>query len=135
MLKIGKQAFYRQAEMGLAQAYAYATEVMTENMMARDAEEGIGAFIEKRDAELGGSLIKGGIYDPHRNTRRRHRNRRTTPAMAQEITAAERTACKADYEKYCQGTFPGGGRIIACLSSHYAELAAACKKVVDTNKK
>jgi len=47
-LKIGKQAFYRQLDMGLAEAYAYATEVMTENMMARDAEEGICAFIEKR---------------------------------------------------------------------------------------
>ena len=57
------------------------------------------------------------------------------PAMAQEITAAERTACKADYEKYCQGTFPGGGRIIACLSKHYADLAAACKTVVDASKK
>jgi enoyl-CoA hydratase/carnithine racemase len=49
VLKIGKQAFYRQAEMGLAEAYRYASEVMTENMMARDAEEGIGAFIEKRE--------------------------------------------------------------------------------------
>jgi enoyl-CoA hydratase/carnithine racemase len=49
VLKIGKQAFYRQAEMALADAYAYASEVMTENMMARDAEEGICAFIEKRD--------------------------------------------------------------------------------------
>jgi len=49
VLKIGKQAFYRQAELGLADAYAYASEVMTENMMARDAEEGICAFIEKRD--------------------------------------------------------------------------------------
>jgi enoyl-CoA hydratase/carnithine racemase len=48
-LKIGKQAFYRQAEMTLADAYNYASEVMTENMMARDAEEGICAFIEKRD--------------------------------------------------------------------------------------
>jgi enoyl-CoA hydratase/carnithine racemase len=48
-LKIGKQAFYRQAEMGLAAAYDYASEVMTENMMARDANEGICAFIEKRD--------------------------------------------------------------------------------------
>ena len=47
-LKIGKQAFYQQAEMGLAAAYAYASEVMTENMMARDAEEGICAFIDKR---------------------------------------------------------------------------------------
>jgi enoyl-CoA hydratase/carnithine racemase len=49
VLKIGKQAFYRQAELGLAAAYDYASEVMTENMMARDADEGIGAFIEKRD--------------------------------------------------------------------------------------
>ncbi len=47
-IKIGKQAFYRQLELGLADAYAYASEVMTENMMARDAEEGICAFIEKR---------------------------------------------------------------------------------------
>jgi enoyl-CoA hydratase/carnithine racemase len=49
VLKIGKQAFYRQAEVGLAEAYNFASEVMTENMMARDAEEGICAFIEKRD--------------------------------------------------------------------------------------
>jgi enoyl-CoA hydratase/carnithine racemase len=48
-IKLGKAAFYRQAEMNLADAYRYAAEVMTENMMARDAEEGIGAFIEKRD--------------------------------------------------------------------------------------
>jgi enoyl-CoA hydratase/carnithine racemase len=48
VLKLGKQAFYRQAELGLADAYNYAAEVMTENMMARDAEEGICAFIEKR---------------------------------------------------------------------------------------
>jgi enoyl-CoA hydratase/carnithine racemase len=47
-IKIGKAAFYRQAEMSLAGAYRYAAEVMTENMMARDAEEGINAFIEKR---------------------------------------------------------------------------------------
>jgi enoyl-CoA hydratase/carnithine racemase len=48
-VKIGKAAFYRQAEMSLAGAYRYAAEVMTENMMARDAEEGIGAFLEKRE--------------------------------------------------------------------------------------
>jgi enoyl-CoA hydratase/carnithine racemase len=48
-VKIGKQAFYRQAEMNLADAYRFAAEVMTENMMARDAEEGIGAFIAKRE--------------------------------------------------------------------------------------
>ncbi|OJU28482.1 MAG: enoyl-CoA hydratase, partial [Nitrobacter sp. 62-13] len=49
VVKLGKAAFYRQAEMNLADAYRYAAEVMAENMMARDAEEGIGAFIEKRD--------------------------------------------------------------------------------------
>jgi len=48
VLKIGKAAFYRQLELPLADAYRYASQVMTENMMARDAEEGIGAFIEKR---------------------------------------------------------------------------------------
>jgi enoyl-CoA hydratase/carnithine racemase len=48
-VKLGKTAFYRQAEMSLADAYRYAAEVMTENMMAGDAEEGIGAFIDKRE--------------------------------------------------------------------------------------
>jgi enoyl-CoA hydratase/carnithine racemase len=48
-VKLGKAAFYRQAEMSLADAYRYAAEVMTENMMARDAKEGIGAFIDKRE--------------------------------------------------------------------------------------
>jgi enoyl-CoA hydratase/carnithine racemase len=47
-VKIGKEAFYRQVEMSLADAYRYASDVMVENMLARDAEEGIGAFIEKR---------------------------------------------------------------------------------------
>jgi enoyl-CoA hydratase/carnithine racemase len=47
-VKIGKEAFYRQLEMSLADAYRYAADVMVENMLARDAEEGIGAFIEKR---------------------------------------------------------------------------------------
>jgi enoyl-CoA hydratase/carnithine racemase len=47
-VKIGKEAFYRQIEMPLAEAYMYAAEVMVENMLARDAEEGIDAFIAKR---------------------------------------------------------------------------------------
>lgn len=47
-LSIGKEAFYRQIDMPLDDAYAYASEVMTRNMLARDAEEGIDAFIEKR---------------------------------------------------------------------------------------
>jgi enoyl-CoA hydratase/carnithine racemase len=48
-VKLGKAAFYRQAEMSLADAYRYAAGVMAENMMACDAEEGIGAFIDKRE--------------------------------------------------------------------------------------
>jgi len=47
-LAIGKEAFYRQAEMPLTDAYAYASEVMTRNMLARDAVEGIDAFLQKR---------------------------------------------------------------------------------------
>lgn len=46
---IGKEAFYRQLETNLADAYDYAAEVMVRNMLARDAEEGINAFIEKRE--------------------------------------------------------------------------------------
>jgi enoyl-CoA hydratase/carnithine racemase len=48
-VKIGKEAFYRQLEMSLADAYLYTADVMVENMLARDAEEGIGAFIGKRE--------------------------------------------------------------------------------------
>ncbi|MCG5477700.1 enoyl-CoA hydratase [Sinorhizobium alkalisoli] len=50
-LKIGKEACYRQAEMPLDAAYDYAVGVMVENMLARDAEEGIGAFLGKRMPE------------------------------------------------------------------------------------
>src|SRR5271165_1413797 len=45
---IGKAAFYRQAEMALDEAYDYAAEVMTRNMLTRDAAEGIDAFLAKR---------------------------------------------------------------------------------------
>jgi len=48
-VKTGKEAFYRQLEMPLGDAYAYATKIMTENMLDADACEGIGAFLEKRD--------------------------------------------------------------------------------------
>ncbi|MGB1149545.1 MAG: enoyl-CoA hydratase-related protein, partial [Alphaproteobacteria bacterium] len=46
-VRVGKEAFYRQAEMPLEEAYAYAGRVMAENMMARDTEAGINAFINK----------------------------------------------------------------------------------------
>ena len=49
VLEIGKEAFYRQLEMPVAEAYRYTSEVMTRNMMARDAAEGIDAFIDRRE--------------------------------------------------------------------------------------
>jgi enoyl-CoA hydratase/carnithine racemase len=52
---IGKEAFYRQAEMPLAAAYDYASEVMTRNMLARDATEGIDAFLSKREPQWTGT--------------------------------------------------------------------------------
>ena len=48
IIRLGKQAFYRQIELSITEAYAHATEVMVSNMMAADAAEGISAFVEKR---------------------------------------------------------------------------------------
>jgi predicted AlkP superfamily pyrophosphatase or phosphodiesterase len=48
ILAMGKEAFYRQADIPLAEAYAFAAEVMVTNLSRRDAQEGIGAFIDKR---------------------------------------------------------------------------------------
>ena len=45
---MGKEAFYRQQDMDLEQAYVMASEVMVQNMLAEDAHEGMTAFIEKR---------------------------------------------------------------------------------------
>jgi hypothetical protein len=59
----------------------------------------------------------------------------STVALAQTLTAEEQAACKADFQKHCKGTVPGGGRIVACLNKQYAELAAPCKKVLDAQKK
>jgi hypothetical protein len=56
------------------------------------------------------------------------------PAAAQDMTAEQRAACKGDYDKFCKGTMPGGGRIIACLDKQSMQLSAACKKVVDDAK-
>jgi enoyl-CoA hydratase/carnithine racemase len=47
-LKIGKEAFYRQAEMPVEEAYRYTSQIMVENMLDAEAEEGIGAFLDKR---------------------------------------------------------------------------------------
>src|SRR5262245_42892492 len=53
-VKFGKEAFYRQLEMGVADAYRHATEVMVENMLVPDAKEGIAAFVEKREPKWDG---------------------------------------------------------------------------------
>jgi enoyl-CoA hydratase/carnithine racemase len=52
-LALGKEAFYRQVEMSLADAYDYTAGVMVENMMLAESKEGIGAFIDKRDPDWG----------------------------------------------------------------------------------
>jgi hypothetical protein len=57
------------------------------------------------------------------------------PALAQDFTAEQRAACKGDYEKFCRGTMPGGGRVLACLSKQYAGLSETCKKVVDAQRR
>ena len=59
-VKTGKEAFYRQLEMPLADAYAYASQVMTENMLAADAKEGICAFLEKREPNWNNPLSPSG---------------------------------------------------------------------------
>ncbi|MFP3944462.1 MAG: enoyl-CoA hydratase [Alphaproteobacteria bacterium] len=51
VIRMGKRAFYRQAELPLAEAYLYTSEVMIENLAKADAEEGISAFLEKRKPE------------------------------------------------------------------------------------
>jgi hypothetical protein len=56
-------------------------------------------------------------------------------AAAQEMTAAQRDACMGDYEKYCKGVTPGGGRIIACLEKESDKITPACKKVLTAAEK
>ena len=48
-------------------------------------------------------------------------------AQEQDLTAARRDACMSDYEKFCKGVMPGGGRIIACLTKESDKLTPACK--------
>jgi hypothetical protein len=57
------------------------------------------------------------------------------PALAQEMTAEQRSACMGDYEKYCKGVAPGGGRIIACLAKESDKITPACKKVLAAAEK
>ena len=54
------------------------------------------------------------------------------PALAQ--SGDGRGACKADYDKFCAGTAPGGGRVVACLTKQQSQLSDACKKVLAGRK-
>lgn len=54
-------------------------------------------------------------------------------SMAVAQTPAEMAACKPDYEKYCAGVQPGGGRIVQCLAKHLKQLSPDCQKVVEAN--
>jgi hypothetical protein len=56
-------------------------------------------------------------------------------AFAQTPAADQRGACKADYEKFCAGTAPGGGRVVGCLTKQRDQLSDACKKALDSRKK
>ncbi len=58
----------------------------------------------------------------------------TGPALAQQPAADPSGACKQDYQKYCAGTAPGGGRIVACLNKHRDQLSAVCQKAIDSRK-
>jgi len=59
----------------------------------------------------------------------------SAPGFGQNLTAAQRDACKADYAKYCSGVTPGGGRIIACLNKQHDALSGACQRVLDAQTK
>ena len=59
------------------------------------------------------------------------------PALAGSASAQSdpRGACKADYDKYCAGVAPGGGRVVSCLTERYGQLSKLCKQALDSHKK
>jgi hypothetical protein len=57
------------------------------------------------------------------------------PATVSAQSTNPSGACKADYDKYCKGILPGGGRIVACLNEQHDKLSDACKTAIDSRKK
>jgi hypothetical protein len=54
--------------------------------------------------------------------------------FASARAADSRGACRADYDRFCAGTAPGGGRVVACLNSKHDQLSSSCKKALDSRK-
>lgn len=52
-----------------------------------------------------------------------------------QSSSDQRGACKADYDKFCAGIAPGGGKIVACLNAKRDQLSATCKAALDSQKK
>lgn len=59
----------------------------------------------------------------------------STAGFAQNQRGAMREACKADFEKFCSGVSPGGGRIVECLNKQHDSLSEACKAALDARTK
>jgi hypothetical protein len=55
--------------------------------------------------------------------------------VASAQSSDPRGACKADYDKFCAGIAPGGGKVIACLEAKRDQLSATCKAALDSRKK
>ena len=55
--------------------------------------------------------------------------------VASAQSSDPRGACKADYDKFCAGIAPGGGKVIACLDAKRDQLSASCKTALDGRKK
>ncbi|MCJ9702842.1 MULTISPECIES: cysteine rich repeat-containing protein [unclassified Bradyrhizobium] len=55
--------------------------------------------------------------------------------LASAQSSDPRGACKADYDKFCAGIAPGGGKVIACLNDKRDQLSATCKTALDGRKK
>jgi cysteine rich repeat protein len=55
--------------------------------------------------------------------------------LASAQSSDPRGACKADYDKFCAGIAPGGGRVVACLTDKRDQLSATCKEALDNRKK
>ena len=56
-------------------------------------------------------------------------------AQAQDFTAEQRAACKGDYEKFCNGTVPGGGRMLACLNKEHGKLSDGLQRKWSTRRR